>query len=626
MKKIFTLIAGMLLFGGSAFAQERWTDLVINGNMEGAQDPKWSSFWCHDWRRGLGDFDPESEQRYDNDDPENGQFQGFAEIIEDPANPANHCARVIARSEAEADEAGNKVAAQGSLASWDCQFFIYAKETVPEGKMIKMTLKVKADKAGSFETQAHWKPGDYNHYVMFGNINVTTEWQTVEVETTLTADQCKEGDGKFFQSVAFNLSTNKEGNVFYFDDVKLEIKDPTPPSDFEGWFNFLRKGTESEDQVGNFTTFTGRDGIDGIDKKARLVADPVDGQPALNVTSIGAMLDANGEPIFKADGTAVKEIQVKTDDNGEEYNDSIGIDNWQTQFFVTIPHTFKTGEKFKLVMQARADQPCTVETQVHGAPGGYIFWQAVGNLELTEEWQDFTFPEGSSEEDEEGVEVTSDQNGFSTIAFNCNVLKEVNNYYFRFTVFAVNQADVTDNERIMGKETIYLPVPDDKETVATAEIDMAQMMETLGVENLKDFVNDNTLKVGLEEGFSAETTVTMGVPVDANGYFTESLDGIIIGINDENMSGSVANFEITNEGAPLGAGSILTKFCFVKDGWYYVYNITLVDGAHYAELQGIADVNVAQKNSGIIYDLTGRKVSKAVKGLYIMDGKKFFKK
>ena len=61
MKKIFTLFAAALLSSG-AFAQTEWKDLVVNGNMEGEQNPKWSSFWCHDWRKGLGDFDPDSEQ------------------------------------------------------------------------------------------------------------------------------------------------------------------------------------------------------------------------------------------------------------------------------------------------------------------------------------------------------------------------------------------------------------------------------------------------------------------------------------------------------------------------------------------------------------------------------------
>ena len=39
MKKFFTLIAGMLIVSSGAFAQTKWTNLVINGDMEGTQDP-----------------------------------------------------------------------------------------------------------------------------------------------------------------------------------------------------------------------------------------------------------------------------------------------------------------------------------------------------------------------------------------------------------------------------------------------------------------------------------------------------------------------------------------------------------------------------------------------------------
>ena len=607
MKKFFTLIAGMLLIGSSAFAQSRWTNIlpVNTGDMETAlpayettdqNDPDaWNPYWVHEFPTGeVGEE----------------QFQGTATIVEDPANPQNHCARVVARSEEVARAAENIVEANGALASWDCQFFIYAPETVPEGKMIKMTIKVKAEKAGSFETQAHYEPGNYNHYVMFGNINVTTDWQTIEVETTLSADMCQEANDKFFQSVAFNLSTDKEGNVFYFDDIKLEIMDKPDPQEFKGWFNMLRHGTASADKIGSFTSFTGRDGIDGVDKQARMIDDPVDGQPALTVASIGPMLDENGEPIFRADGAAVMRI---------EDTDSVGIDDWQTQFFVTGPHAFSDGEKFRLKMYARADKPCTVQTQVHNNPGGYIYWQAVGDLNLTEEWQEFEFDD---------IEVSTDQKGFNTIAFNCNVLKEENNYYFRFDEFCANEADVTDKDRTLATEALYLPVPDNSTDIANVMVDMSQMVETLEVEDLKSFINDESLKVKTEEGFTDATEATMGVPIDANGFFTESLDNsIIIGLNDEAMGNNSVLYEISNTSAGLGTNTIATKFAFVnKDGWYYIYDITLVDAVRYPEVMGISDMNMAQKNNGIIYDLQGRKLNKAVKGLYIVDGKKFFKK
>ena len=377
MKKLFTLIAGMLFVSSGAFAQLKWTNLVTNGDMEGEQSADWSSFWCHDWRAVTeGEDQLGGNQVRD----EGGQFQGFAEIVEDPANPANHCARVIVRSDAEAQEAGNRVEANGALASWDCQFFIYATETIPEGKEVRMTLKVKGEKAGSFETQAHWAPGDYNHYQLFGNQNFGTEWTTIEATATVDANHTKEADGKFFQSVAFNLSTTTDGNVIYFDDVKLEIKDPEDPAEFEGWYNFLRNGTLSEDvmpQNANYTNFTGRDGIDGIDRKARVVNDPVDGEPAMMVTTNAytnteekEVLDEDGNPVLDEDGNPTYETinywtKRFTNEDGTT-KDSVmtrAIDDWESQFFVSIPHTLNQGQQYKITFWARADIPTQIQSR-----------------------------------------------------------------------------------------------------------------------------------------------------------------------------------------------------------------------------------------------------------------------
>ena len=45
----------------------------------------------------------------------------------------------------------------------------------------------------------------------------------------------------------------------------------------------------------------------------------------------------------------------------------------------------------------------------------------------------------------------------------------------------------------------------------------------------------------------------------------------------------------------------------------------------YKEALAVSEVKTA-KTDGAIYDLSGRRVAKATKGLYIKDGKKFFVK
>lgn len=640
MKRLFTLIAGLLLVSSGAFAQERWTNLVVNGNMEGAQDSKWSSFWCHDYRKGV-EFDPESGQSYQDDDPENGQFRGFAEIVEDPVQPGNHCAKVIIRSDEEADAAGNKVEANGALASWDCQFFVYATETIPEGKEVRLTLKVRAEKAGSFETQAHWAPGDYNHWQMFGNINYTTEWQTYEVSTTVIADQTKESDGKAFQSVAFNLSTMKDGNVIYFDDVKLEIRDPKDPAEFEGWFNFLRNGTLSNDKVKgtNFTNFTGRDGIDGVDRPARVINDPIDGQLALCVYTVGyerteqkEVLDEDGNPKLDEDGNPTYEdvnywTKKFTNEDGTT-KDSLmtrAIDDWESQFFVSIPHEFKQGEKIRVKYSARADKPTSLDSQAHFNPGNYKHWAFVGSPELTEEWQDFEY---------EG-DITSDQKGTWTIAFNCNKMKdESNTIYFRFEEFCINSAEVSEADRVLASEDITWAVPaKGAEAPSEMKLDLSNAIEVLGG-TAEDLMN-GTIKASLkdDEGNTAWEEIQPDYFIDVDGNCAD--DGINIAYNEDKTEGNVVGFDIYNDKTDV-AGNISTKLIFTKfeasapdgyarRGWNYQYNITLMNEDAYKEAMGVTTLKV-KKADGAIFDLLGRKVTKAVKGLYIKDGKKFIVK
>lgn len=625
MKKFLTLFAAVLM-ASSAFGQNKWTDLVVNGNMEGEQDPMWSSFWCHDWREGV-DFNPDSNQKYD----DRGQFQGFAEIVVDPLDPNNHCARVVIRSKEEADEAGNPTTDDQNnkpdWTEWDSQFFIYANQTIPEGKEVRISFKVRGEKAGSMQTQAHYDPGNYNHYQLFGDISYTTEWTKYESDVvTVDANHSQEANGKFFQSVAFNLSTMRDGNTVYFDDVKLEVRDPKAPSEFEGWFNFLRNGTLSDDKIGNFTNFTGRDGAIGSDLQARIVDDPVDGQPALNVTSIGwnakkkeqkAVVDENGEPVVDDEGNPVYE-EVETDVYVKENGDTLtSIDSWATQFFVTIPHALKTGDKFRVVFSARADKPATVETQAHGMPGSYKDHGILGNLSLTEEWQPFEFEQ----------EITSAQNGSQTIAFNCNNSKEPNNYYFRFQEFSINKADVAVTDQTLASGSVQMPVPESADKDAKVMVDMSAAIETLGITDFVDFINGNTMCVKTEEGFSGALQPTTGVFVDLNGYYVESEEAICIAIDEDQTEGNNACFVIYNFGEQIPAGNtVSTKLCFVnEEGWNYMMDVTLVNESAF-DPSGITDVKTKAKADGIVYDLMGRRVVKPTKGLYIMNGKKFIQR
>ena len=614
MKKFFTLFVAVLLSSG-AFAQSDWKDLVVNGNMEGPADPLWSSFWCHDYREGV-EFDPESGQQYDG----GGQFQGFAEIVEDPADPSNHCARVIIRSDEQAIEAGNRVEADGKLASWDCQFFIYATQTIPEGMEVKMTLKVKAEKAGHFETQAHYTPGDYNHYQLFGNLDYGTEWQEIERTVVVDANHTQNANGKYFQSVAFNLSTMTDGNVIYFDDVKLEIREQEKPHEFSEWLNIVRDGVKSKDETtfgnGTFTTFTGRDGVPGIDQPARIVTDPLGVEPVLSVSSVAAtyMRENKDEEGNVTSTTPMYVVREGNLNSGVNVGDSVELTNWQSQFFVSHKHVFHTGQKIKFAIDARADHPTDIETQIHRGPGDYLHYQLFGNLSLTEEWQHFEFEQ----------DITAEQNGGSTVAFNLNVYKDADNtYYFKNIEFSCNEADASEEERTIASEDVVLPVaPSKEEADAThTSVSLKGAKDALLLDDVIGLISDDNMKLQTADGTLSEEFYTpeVGFYLKMDGSANGEAGDFIVEVAEDEENEDAAVFTVYNLKGYKLSDQVKSRLAFDQKGWLYVMNLTLCNDDEYL---GISNAETAVKN-GAVYDLSGRKVVNPVKGIYIQNGKKF---
>ena len=641
MKKLFTLMA-FVLIAGSAFGQKKWKDIAVNGDCE-ADAPAytnysectdvnaWNSFWVHEW--------PTSD----------AQYQGTATIVDGQGVNGSRCVKVVARSEAEADAAGNKTDNNGALASWDAQFFIYGTEPMLAGKMVRLTMWVKADKDGSIESQAHYGPGDYNHYVLFGNINVTTEWTEVVKEATIDADQTKEGDGKFFQSIAFNLSTNVEGNTYYFDNIKFEIKDPKENDPNADWINFMRRGVYSADHIKGLnssgepwecTNFT----IQTPEQRPAELELTDDGQMAVKVPVRGYYtadvedLDEDGNQQFDDDGNVKMKTMYYWND-GEEIGTSAPA-RWTCQFFVSTLHKMETGERYRFKFKVKADVPSALGTQAHTGPGQYVSYNTFGDesaFPVGTDWTDYNLGE------DQGQTVPSGANGCQTIVFDCVPLEnQPNNFYFIFTECSFTEDRVTDADRTLGDtyefpEEIELLVNTDDDEKATT-IDISNMLNAFELNDLSFLASgkkgdgiklramvEKEEEENLVEGFSSMLSWTDGGFVDGNGLFIDNENGIQIYFDDASADANFIDLMVWNNpdsGISFEDGkTVKTKLCISNDGWYYIYNVTLTaEGG-----SGIKDIQT-NKKEGVIYDLMGRKVATPAKGLYIQNGKKYIQK
>jgi len=666
MKKLFTLLVGTLM-AGSAFGQANWTNIVVNGDFEaeapayenynGMAADAWNSFWVHEWPKGeAGET----------------QYQGTVTIVDGVGNNGTRCAKVVARSDEQAIAAGNRTEANGALASWDCQFFIYATEPMPQGKEVRLTMWVKGDKAGSIETQAHWGPGDYNHYQLFGNVSVTTEWQKVVLEGTVTADQSKEADGKAFQSVAFNLSTDKEGNVFYFDDVKLQMRDPKQDdgSDAGAWINFMRRGIYSKDNIvgkndqgATFqcTNYTFQDLTkpEGEQQQPAPVVE-VPGEPGVMAVHIPVQgykiveepdLDEEGQPQYDEDGNEkMKSVYYWNDGrlvpgiNGNP-DGAAAPARWMCQFFVSTLHKMVPGEKYRFKFRAKADKPTSLGTQAHFGPGQYKDYNTFGSetdFPIGTDWTEFNLGEAQGKTIPSGVGKPTSEYGCQTITFDCVPLEgEDNNFYLIVDEFSFTEKYVLDSDRTLGDpEELQLPINEGEEEKAT-QIDMANMLTTFELEDF-DFLKNPKSGDGMKlfmikepddpeddpiESFSGLLPWADGGFINGQGQYIDEDTGVQLYFDDESIDGTKVNLNVWNNpdsGIPFAEGkTVQTKLAISNAGWYYVYNITL--GTE-ATLAGIKTVKTEKVNNGYIYNLSGQRVDESYKGLVIKNGQKLIQK
>lgn len=665
MKKLFTLLVGAL-FAGNAFGQE----LVINGSLEGEQKEGWSSFWVQDTRNDGIEDEATGQTKVTHSDGTGG-WKGFADIVDNPFKAGNKCVKVHVASQAESEAMGNARIENGTYVAWNTQFFIYTTEPMPEGKWIKLEMKIRGSKDGQISsTQAHQTPGDYNHYELCGSVDYEAKrWTKVWKKFQVTSNHVTGSGHSFFQAICFNLSTSDaESFDLYFDDISVVMSDEEPvqptTEDTSGWINFMRKGVFSEDPI-DFVNY-GSDSIPNMVKVSNFmiqVRDPETGGNILQKAPVVETGDTQFPYAVKVptldhytDTVKIKDLDSEGNEQFDEEGNVLMKDSvtyywgdgsvigtsaparYSSQFFVSTLHKMKSGERYKFVFWAKADKPASLATQAHTLPTKYKGYNTFGSesdFQLTTEWQKFELGEPK------GQTVPSGAAGCQTITFDCYCLQEANNYYFVFEECSFSEKNVTMADRTLGTpEDLKLPVNtgDDEEYTT---IDAAPMLAAFELEDFS-FLNNGKDGIKLltltqpedpeedpEETFSSILPWTDGGFVNDKGYFVDLdyMDGVQLHFDEESIDGTKIKLGVwNNPDGPIkfdNGQTLETKLAVSMGGWYYIYNVTLGTAE---TLAGIAPVKVEKAGDGYIYNLSGQRVDASYKGLVIKNGQKMIQK
>ena len=181
---------------------------------------------------------------------------------------------------------------------------------------------------------------------------------------------------------------------------------------------------------------------------------------------------------------------------------------------------------------------------------------------------------------------------------------------------------VVPQAKVVGQESLPLLVK--ANTAVPAAVDFTNCLEALGLENVSELLAVPSLCVLLSDGnFSEAALPSAGAAFNEAGYLDESdkltETKVNIDFTDDAEQPKVMTFTVDEWTGEWDADTrITTKLGFQVEDKIYVFNLVLLSEEAYT---GIAETK-GSKAPAAIFDLSGRRVEKAQRGIFIVNGKK----
>ena len=427
------------------------------------------------WSLTMGRNFDDQAQAITTDSPRSRPYP--SDIEAEAGNESNHVFAV------HVDQI-NQIGDDAASIAWSNQFWIQSPKTWKAGTKIRVKFRYKADHACNVGTQIHTEhPSIYLYWNAFGDVSFTDQWQefnkTIDFDSNtgggaslafnLTSD---ETNGRtpnvfYFDDLSWEVLKLDEG-LFV---ASTDTRDGAPaydvngakefvldPEDEEGkvlyavvgkqgdessWVNEVMISTVRGDKSAfNSATVSAKGTVKNADwmgyesKSQAKIKLPVAGVWKIEADTTTAEICftwIDGEEIIEKElvdvVTNATEVTVKGQER--EYTEAeakaaeIEVpatpgQPWDNQFFLVANRVLNAGEVTIVKFQYKANKEAKTTTQTHGAPGAYIHWAAIGDVNFTEEWQDFTY--------EYTIPAEADGKDAQSIAFNMAEIKEACNY------------------------------------------------------------------------------------------------------------------------------------------------------------------------------------------------------
>ena len=365
----------------------------------------------------------------------------------------------------------------------------------------------------------HQNPSDYVHWQAVGDVNFTTEWQEFDGIFTVPEaatdawsiafnlnPQNKNAVDFYFDDISLSLmkldegffvaASNTKTGIEYDYDYAIEfVEDAEDPSLIvatvgkagkeDTWVNEVMISTVR----GNDKAFKGAtikptgtvvndpdtwlDYTEGSNAKIKL---PAAGVWTISIDPEGKQInfvEVEGEEAVVKEPVAIVTNETENvvnaterdwrgkDNDGNPIEEQVGEGQpWDNQFWIAANRDLETDEVTVIKFQYKATKAAKTSTQAHkvgddGKPCTYLNWQAIGDVNFTEEWQDF----------ETEFKVPAGDNGMRSIVFNMSEIKEANDYYIKNVQWYVKDATLEAEGKTMenlinetGTENFWIKV------------------------------------------------------------------------------------------------------------------------------------------------------------------------
>ena len=394
---------------------------------------------------------------------------------------------------------GQAAITEGDASAWDNQFWIQSPKAWKSGDQVKIHFRYKASApVSSTDTQIHYQnPSNYLIWHAIGNIAFTEEWQDFDGIMTIADDMA----GGW--SIAFNLNSQvKDAVTFYFDDLSWQSMkldegyfvagsnpgagleydfDNAVPFDYdeaEGLYTATIGSKGAYVSQIMISTVRGNDAAfksNTLKPSGTINNDPNEWLPYAPASL--AKLSLPGEGIWKiylddeykamafemTEGRDLTPVEIKPnptlvtinalerDDLADGQDGTVNEEPggtgqpWDNQFWIVSNRPLSAGETTIVQFKYKSAIPAKVSTQSHAAPGNYLHWAAIGDVNFDTEWQEF----------EASFTVAGEADQMESIAFNLSEIKDANTYELKDFVWKTDdgQQSLIDQE---GSKNFYV--------------------------------------------------------------------------------------------------------------------------------------------------------------------------